>query len=104
LLQFSEWLQGKDLDLQWLPEEACKNPERLTKLLSEYGRALFDAGRPYSHYAETINAIGLEKPSIRRLLSGAWDLAFAWLREEPYEHQVACPFQVLLALLTVCMC
>ena len=34
-------------------------------------------------------------------MTGAWDLACAWLREEPFEHHVACPFQVPLALLTV---
>ena len=104
LKNFADWLKTKGNCLATLLEGAYKDPEKLNRLLSEYGRALFDAGRPYSHYSETINAVGSSMPSIRRLLSGAWDMAFAWLREEPFEHHVACPFQVLLALLTVCMC
>ena len=35
------------------------------------------------------------------MLTGAWDYAFSWLREEPGEHHVACPFQILLAILSL---
>eukprot|EP00435_Cladocopium_sp_Y103_P035124 s3074_g9.t1 len=104
LAQFSAWVFGKGHCLKTVLSKAYGDPDFINKLLAEYGRALFDAGRPYSHYSETINAIGSTQPSVRRLLSGAWDMAFSWLREEPFEHHVACPFQVLLALLTVCMC
>jgi hypothetical protein len=85
-------------------DEAFTNPEKLCKCLAEYGKELYEAGRPYSHYSETINAVGSERPSARRLLTGAWDVAFSWLPEEPFEHHIACPFQVLLALCAVCMC
>ena len=35
------------------------------------------------------------------MLTGAWDYAFTWLRQEPGEHHVACPFQILLAALSL---
>lgn len=92
------------MDLDGLLDKAYADPEHLCRALSEYGRELFDAGRPYSHYSETINSVGSLRPALRRLLTGAWDLAFAWLREEPFEHHIACPFQVLLALLAVSLC
>ena len=57
--------------------------ERVTGLLVGYGQALFRGGHPYYKYSETINAVASAKPSIRRGLSYAWDLAFAWLTEEP---------------------
>ena len=65
-----------------------------------YGKELYTSGRPYSHFSETINAVAAAKPSIRRLLTGAWDVAFWWVKEEPSEHHTACPFQILLALLS----
>ena len=69
--------------------------------LIAYERALFQDGRPYSHYSETINLCSAACPSIRRLLQPAWDLAFAWLREEPPEHHTAMPWQIAVALTTV---
>ena len=98
---FAGWLEAQGIFLQMLLDESFGNPERLVTFLVRYGSELYDAGRPYSHYAETINAVGAAKPTVRRLLSGAWDLAFSWLREEPYEHHVACPFQIMLAILSV---
>ena len=52
-------------------------------VLSKYGRGLYKAGRPYSHYSETINAASSLHPKIRRLLQPSWDVAFAWMRNEP---------------------
>ena len=103
LLAFSDWLEWRGLSLESLLLEAGQRPEVVCDQLIAYGRELFDAGRPFSHYSETINAIGSKKPTVRRLLTAAWDLAFAWLREEPYEHHVACPYPVLLALLTTAL-
>ena len=93
----------KGIDFDGLLRDAPRTPEVVAKTLSEYGQALFSAGRPYSHYSETINAIGSKVPSIRRLLSGAWDYAFSWLREEPYEHHLACPAVVLLGLVAAAL-
>ena len=99
--QFSIWLREAGYDLDELLDGAYRNPELLVKRLTEYGSQLYDAGRPYNHYAETINGLASLKPTIRRLMAGAWDLAFTWLREEPYEHHLACPYQVLLGALTL---
>lgn len=34
------------------------------------------------------------------MLQPAWDLAYAWLRQEPPVHHIALPWQILLAMLT----
>ena len=104
LSQFSEWLVAKGISLDEVLDKAYANPETLCRLLCDYGRDLYHAGRPYSHYSESINAIGATRPALRRLLTGAWDLAFTWLREEPHEHHIACPFQVFLAILATALC
>ena len=72
-------------------------------LLVRYGRQLFEAGWPYSHYSEVINAVSSREPALRRSLQMAWDLAFAWLREEPHSHHVALPWQVLVAAITTAL-
>ena len=97
---FKAWLEAKGTDSGKLFDEAYKDPEKLVKELVLYGRELFSAGRPYSHFSETINSVAAEKPTIRRLLTSAWDLAFSWIRQEPGHHHTACPFQILLALLS----
>jgi len=101
LEMFGQWLDAQGLDLSKLLRTAYTEPEAVVTKLVEYGQALYAAGRPYSHYSETVNAVSAAKPTIRRMLTGAWDFAFAWLREEPGEHHLACPFQVLLALLSL---
>ena len=68
--------------------------------MARYGRALYEGGRPYNHYAETVNALAGRYPKIRRLLQPAWDVAFQWQRLEPHIHHQAMPWQILLALLT----
>ena len=98
---FRHWLASKGIDLSEVLQSAYKDPERVVSFLVEYGRLLYSAGRPYSHYSETINSVAAAKPTIRRMLTGAWDFAFTWLREEPGEHHVACPFQILLAILSL---
>ena len=66
-----------------------------------YGRNLYSVGRPYNHYAETINAVAPKRPAVKRLLQEAWNLAFAWVRDEPPVHHIALPWQILLAAITV---
>ena len=65
-----------------------------------YGRDLYKSGRPLAHYSETINAIGSWKPQLRRVLQGAWDVAYTWVKTEPATHHTAMLPQVLLAVLT----
>ncbi len=84
----SDYLDGSDPDI-----------DRINNMLERYGRELFRAGRPYNHYAETLNAISSKRPRLRRSLQQSWNLAVAWLREEPGSHHVALPWQCLVALI-----
>ena len=80
----------------------CKppDPEKISDLLVEFGRALYSAGKAYGIFAETINAVAAERPLIRRQLTGAWDLAFCWLSDEPFQHHPAMPITVLAAMVS----
>jgi hypothetical protein len=62
---------------------------------------LYSVGRPCNHYAATLNAVASRKPAIRRSSQEAWNLAFAWVRDEPSSHHVALPWQLLLAAISV---
>ncbi|CAE7712005.1 unnamed protein product [Symbiodinium sp. CCMP2456] len=97
---FSSWLCSQEIVFAELLDLQPQTTRRLNGLLVRYGRELFEAGWPYSHYSEVINAISGKEPALRRNLQPAWDLAFAWLREEPHSHHVALPWQILLALIT----
>ena len=103
LEQFGVWLQDRGTGLDSLLESSFQFPDRVVDFLIDYGKELYLAGRPYNHFAETINGISAIKPHMRRLVSSAWDLAISWLRAEPGDHHVACPFQILLALLSTCI-
>ena len=90
LLQaFAAWLAGQGVDLEDLLDLSPLSTRKLNSFLVCYGRQLFDAGWPYSHYSEVINAVSSKEPGVRRCLQPSWDLAFAWLREEPHSHHVA---------------
>ena len=41
---------------------------------------------------------------LKRQVQQAWDVAFAWLREEPPVHHTAMPWQILLALISTAFC
>ena len=56
-----------------------------------------------AHYSETLNAFSSRVPKLRRLLQPAWDVAFAWRREEPSLHHAAMPWQVLVALVATAL-
>ena len=98
---------------RWLPscgyefELFLANPpdlDRINSVLAEYGRFLFRAGKPYYHYSESINGLVSIRPILRRSLQQAWDLAFLWGSYEPHEHHIAVPHQVLIAIVSVCLC
>ncbi|CAE7242563.1 unnamed protein product [Symbiodinium sp. CCMP2592] len=103
LAAFTEWLTGEGFCFTDLLDLSPQTTKQLNNLIVRYGRQLFEAGWPYSHYSEVINAIAGYEPGLRRLLQPAWDLAFAWLREEPHSHHVAMPWQVLVASLSVAL-
>ena len=100
--QFESWLQGIGISLEELLENHVWRIDELNKLLVRYGRNLYAVGRPYNHYAETINALASKKPAVKRQMQEAWNLAFAWVRDEPPVHHIAMPWQILLAAITVC--
>ena len=57
-----------------IPEETFSHTGLLdvdvvNAILSRYGRALYEAGRPYNHYSETVNAVAGRIPKIRRPFS-----------------------------------
>ena len=89
--------------MQSLLERKPFDAEEVAEALVRYGRDLYGSGRPYWHFAETINAVTSAKPILRRQVQAAWDLSFAWLAEEPYNHHTAIPPPVLIAVLTACL-
>lgn len=89
---FDDWLRSQEMTLEDLLDPKSFDVETVNLVLEKYGRALYNGGRPYGHYSETINAVGSKRPNLRRMLQGAWNLAFTWLREEPPVHHVALPW------------
>ena len=99
--QFEEWLFGHGVRLEVLLENSATRVDDINRWLVSYGRCLYGVGRPYNHFAETINAVSAKKPALRRQLQEAWNFAFAWVRDEPTTHHIAIPWQVLLACISV---
>ena len=77
--------------------------EEWNAVLTRFGRVLYEAGKPYNQYAETINYLTSLRPTIRRQMQGSWDLAYCWMASEPTCHHVAMPWQVMLAMVTTCL-
>ena len=102
--KFKEWLWGeKGVSFKNLMLEKPIDPERVSGFLIEYGRELYSAGSAYGIFAETINAVVVERPLLRRQLIGAWDLAFVWLSDEPHQHHPAMPLSVMAATVSVAL-
>ena len=104
LLLFRSWLEVEQ-GVSWnsVFEKKPLDAEEICKWLVRYGRELFAAGKSYSRYSETINAIGSSRPIVKRHLTEAWDLAFAWLQDEPHQHHPALPLSILVSIVTVCL-
>ena len=100
---FSSWCFSEDVCLDDLMESALHFVEEINVLLVQYGKLLYSAGRPYGHYSETINSVVAKRAVLRRNLQMAWDYAFAWVKAEPPVHHTACPWQVLLALVSTAL-
>ena len=104
LEEFDAWLrQAGYASLKAMLIWPLDRTEEISATIVEYGRTLFRTGAAYYRYSETINAVAAARPGIRRHLGSAWDLAFAWLAEEPHAHHRALPKGVLLALLTAAL-
>ncbi|CAE7348123.1 unnamed protein product, partial [Symbiodinium microadriaticum] len=104
LEDFDKWLRStQDTTLARLLETPWEHAERISAALVLFGQQLFRIGAPYYRYSETINGVAAARPGVRRSLSAAWDLAFAWLSEEPHAHHRALPKGVLLAILSAAL-
>lgn len=104
LARFDEWLHQTGDSLACLVDTPEVDIDRLNSVLELYGRELFRAGRPYNHFAETLNAISSRRPRLRKNLQQAWNLAMTWLREEPGSHHVALPWQGIVAVISTAFC
>ena len=99
--QFEQWLLVEGIDFERLLLHHVECIDDINAVMSRFGKALYNAGKPYNQFAETLNALTTKKPAIRRLLQGAWDVAFSWLHAEPGSHHIAMPWQVLLAMISL---
>ena len=96
--EFSKWLEEKGMSLEQFLDSSQVDLDMVNLLIERYGRVLFQAGRPYNHYAELINGVAALRPRFRRALQGAWDLAYTWLKHEPGGHHTALPWQAMVAM------
>ena len=103
LQSFCAWLESENLIFDEIYMAKQPDLDQINGALVRFGRFLFQAGKPLYHYSETVNAVATKRPILRRSLQQAWDLAALWGSYEPTEHHVAMPFQILLAMLTVCL-
>lgn len=101
LLAFDEWTGEQKIDFRSLLDNHHVCIDQINEILSTYGRALYNSGKSYNQYAETLNGITSIKPAIRRMLQGAWDVGYSWIRAEPSSHHTALPPQILLVMISV---
>ena len=66
-------------------------------MLVEYGKEMYYSEKSYGRFSETINGVAAKCPVLWRQLVGAWDLAVAWISDEPHFHHPAMPLSVVLA-------
>ena len=103
LRSFLEWCEFAGFVMKPILDEPARHVEKINEILLAYGRRLYEAGKTYSHYVETINSVASLKPIWRRQLQASWDMAFSWVREERPVHHIAMPFQILLAMLSIAL-
>jgi len=103
LAAFYGWASEEGIDWEVLLRESHMYIDEINAILAAYGRLLYHAGRPYNHFAETLNGITTKKPSLRKHLQAAWNVAYGWVQQEPGSHHAALPPQVLIALLATAL-
>ena len=94
---FLQWAVGHDIDFAFLLDQHQIFIDDINLILERFGRDLYKEGKPYAHFAETLNHITTLKPAIRRQLQGAWSFGFSWVKHEPSTHHVAMPGPMCLA-------
>ena len=104
LLAFEKWLfEEHGVPWEAIFEKKPLDGEEVSNWLSLYGKEMHASGKTYGKYAETINAVAMSRPILKRQLGGAWDVAFAWLMDEPYGHHPALPATLLVAVVTAAL-
>eukprot|EP00435_Cladocopium_sp_Y103_P006820 s1974_g2.t1 len=98
---FLVWLGSKGLDVNEVVFANPPNIDLLNSVLCDYGRWLFSEGKPMYHFSETVNSISSRRPTLRRSMAQAWDLAFMWGSYEPVVHHLAMPIQILAAVISI---
>jgi hypothetical protein len=78
-MTLSDLVDGREVD-----------PEQVSNYLVEYGKEVFYAGKSCGRFSETINGINARRPVLQRQLAAAWNLAFAWVADEPHFHHLRC--------------
>ena len=104
LNSFRSWLwTTRGVSLSFLLTERPADPEKIAKWLVEFGKELYKSGKAYNTYAETINAVAGARTQIKRHLTSAWDYAFSWIANEPFDHHPAMPPGILVALMSLAL-
>ena len=104
LVQLDVWLaENFRITVQEILFGGQFEAEDICEILVSHGKDLFQAGRSYNKFAETINAISVKRPQLRKQLAPVWDLAFNWVIQEPHEHHAALPISILLAISSLCL-
>eukprot|EP00435_Cladocopium_sp_Y103_P022128 s659_g5.t1 len=75
-VDFTSWLAQKQIVFDEVFMANPPNLDAINQLLTDYGRFLFYAGKPYFQFSETINSVSARRPVLRRSLQQAWDLGF----------------------------
>ena len=90
--RFENWLFAEH-GVRWADVIGKKplDAEEVSGWLATYGKDLYSSGRSYGVFSETINAVSMLRPIVKKQLGGAWDVAFAWKLDEPHEHHPALP-------------
>ena len=104
LADFDSWLRTSVFfSLEDLVDRRDVDPEEVSNMLVEYGKELFYAGKSYGRFSETINGICARRPALKRQLASAWNLAFAWVADEPHFHHPAMPLTILISFSTLAL-
>eukprot|EP00438_Fugacium_kawagutii_P016967 Skav217281 [mRNA] locus=scaffold120:219800:220858:+ [translate_table: standard] len=104
LTHFDVWLaEHLRTTLVELLEPRSLNFEDVAEALVAFGKDLYQSGKSYSRFSETINAVTALRPSLRRNVAAAWDLAFNWVVDEPHEHHAALPLTLLIASVSLAL-
>ena len=102
LTAFDTWLaENCRTTLEALLEPGNIDYDEVAEMLVAYGKDMYQAGKSYGPFSETINAVTAKRPSLRRNIAVAWDLAFNWVVDEPHEHNAAMPLSVMIACVTL---